>query len=614
MRKLIDIHKKNDMYIVKFIGKPSEFNDYITKIMSVKKKKLDPESKRWAFEENEIRIIRELFGMNDSSPKPKVAEQIQNSIISKSSTVVTGYEDIGKNMKLQPYDYQKETIKFAKEAKEALLVLPCGSGKTPIGIGIYLEAKENGIIHGPGMVVVKASLKSQWLREVSKFSDLSATIVHSPSDAATNINSKIKRRQKKLKKAEQEKDTVAMRDITKEIISLKRQAGDAFKEQFKHGYDLYILNYETLNDAKVRTELRKAKVDFIMADEIHYVKNRKSKRSKSLCEFADVPFKIGATATPVSKSPEDLFGIFSFIAPSLFPKWSSFSKSYIKYGGFGKVVGALNLSKLAKEIKPNMFVKSKEDVAKQLPKLVTIQLHCELEPKQQEMYAQIQEALDDLKEQEFKIRSKAKSEDEVNRNEDLKKIEALILAHQTFAQQLADTEELLQMSESEMAKKFITGSKSQKMELLVEKVDEILSSGEKVAIYSRYKKMQDVIIKRFAKEFPEAKIAQVNGTLSGEQRYVEAYDKFRDTDEYKILLSSDAGAEGLNLSHCRYLIEIDRAESYAIQTQRFGRLERADSIHDTVFVYQLVCDESWDEIAQKIVDKKEGYDTELIRS
>lgn len=70
----------------------------------------------------------------------------------------------------------------------------------------------------------------------------------------------------------------------------------------------------------------------------------------------------------------------------------------------------------------------------------------------------------------------------------------------------------------------------------------------------------------------------------------------------------------VNLSKCKYLIEYDLANSHAIQTQRHGRLERADSIHATVYAYQLIVENSWDEIQQKIVSKKEGYDTELIKS
>lgn len=70
----------------------------------------------------------------------------------------------------------------------------------------------------------------------------------------------------------------------------------------------------------------------------------------------------------------------------------------------------------------------------------------------------------------------------------------------------------------------------------------------------------------------------------------------------------------INLSKCKYLIEYDIANSYAIQTQRWGRLERADSIHDNVFVYQLIVEESWDQIQCKVVSKKQGYDNDIIKS
>lgn len=58
---------------------------------------------------------------------------------------------------------------------------------------------------------------------------------------------------------------------------------------------------------------------------------------------------------------------------------------------------------------------------------------------------------------------------------------------------------------------------------------------------------------------------------------------------------------------------MEPADSYLIQTQRRGRVERADSIHDTVFAYQLIAEESYDEIGLKIIEKKERYDAQIIK-
>ena len=146
-------------------------------------------------------------------------------------------------------------------------------------------------------------------------------------------------------------------------------------------------------------------------------------------------------------------------------------------------------------------------------------------------------------------------------------------------------------------------------------VEEIIESGEKVCIFSKFRRMQDVITNRVRemKSIKDVGIAYVNGGISGQDRYNEVYNKFKDMDNYKILLCSDSGAEGLNLNACKYLIEYEAADSYAIQTQRHGRLERADSIHDTVFVYQLIVKDSYDEIGQKIINKKRKYDAEIVK-
>jgi hypothetical protein len=61
------------------------------------------------------------------------------------------------------------------------------------------------------------------------------------------------------------------------------------------------------------------------------------------------------------------------------------------------------------------------------------------------------------------------------------------------------------------------------------------------------------------------------------------------------------------------MIEMEPAVSYAISTQRQGRIKRADSLFKTAHVIQLICENSWDEIALKIVQKKEKYDASIIK-
>ena len=525
------------------------------------------------------------------------------------------YNDIGKNMKLQPYDYQKEAIYYAIENKDALLVLPCGAGKTPIAIGIYLEAIERGIISGQGLIVVKASLKKQWQKEVSKFSDFTSNILQTYSDCCSNILNKIKTRKRKIEKLEITDPKRAT--LVSEIKALEKEADEKFNSQFKDA-DLLIANYETLLDEKVLNALILKNLECVMCDEIHYAKTHTTDRSKALYNFNNATIKIGATATPITKDPRDVYGIYKFINPDLFGKVGNFQKRYINFAGYGKINGFKNMDELKEKISDYIFIKTKKEVASQLPKLKVIPLYCELSSSGAAKTAEMLEELDVLNKQDFEIRRKCKSEAEAMLNEELQKIGAKILALQTFCQELADSPLLLTTSDSDMSKQYAEGinlKENPKMDLCIEKVQEIIDSGEKVIIFSRYERMQQILTDALRKNIDKnLKIAYVSGSLSAEQRYEEAYTKFKEDPEYQVLLCSDAGAEGLNMGHCKYLIEYDLAISYAIQTQRHGRLERADSVHSNVIVYQLIANNSWDEIQQKIVDKKEGFDEDIIKS
>lgn len=600
---MISLEQHSRGYYIKFTGKKQQFNEYINKVMFIPGKEWNVEKSCWTFPANQLGYVQGVFS----------TIEYLDAVEPVTSKIVTGYEKMGKKMKLAPYDYQKEAIKFGIDTLEALLVLPCGSGKTPCGIGMYLEGKAAKAIKGPGMIIVKASLKLQWKKEVAKFSDLTANVILTPSDINRNITLRIQSRKRKLKNLDKFKQPDEVKKIKGEIDDLVLLGKTDFKAQFDNT-DLYILNYESLMNAEIRKELHRRKIQFIFADEIHYVKNKDSKRSQALHEFRDTKMKIGATATPVGKNPEDIYGIFTFIAPSLFPSWPKFASSYVKYSGYGRVSGVKNKEHLIAKYAPHTMVKTKEEVSDQLPDLLVIPRHCEMTADQQEMTDKIMLELDDLKEQSDNIRRSCKNELEARNNVDLMKLDARILALQTFAQEICDAPEILALSESEMAKKYLCeDNSSPKIEMLTELIDEIIESGEKVCVFSRFTSIQGILTREILKSKKDIKIAYVSGKLNDKQRYVEVYDKFRDDDDYKVLIMSDAGAEGLNLSKCKYVIELDLAESFGIQTQRHGRVERSDSIHETVFVYQLIAENSWDQVQQKIIGKKEAYDADLIK-
>ena len=477
--------------------------------------------------------------------------------------------DIGK-CKFELYNYQKTAVKELLDIDEgSLIVASCGAGKTLIAIDLYLELLSRNKIRGPGLIVVKSSLKVQWYHEVLKFSDLTPSIVETTAKAKKKFDS-----------------------------------------QFNG--DLLICNYETLNDDLVRERLLSMNIDYVFADEVQYVKNYAAKRSKSLYKFNKIKYTFGATATPIQKNPRDIFGIYRFIKKDIFTNINTFDKRYVKKNSLGFIIGSRNERELTDKIRNNLIIRTKDEVSSHLPKLIVTQKYCNLGPKIQKISDQLLEEIKELKSMQEAMMDRFNTIEEARQNKEFTDLDNQILMKQAFAQEITITDELLSYSDSVAAKQYVTGEKSEKIELFLDLVESIISEGDKVCVFSKFRSLQDILIAHLQKRFKNIEVAQVHGGLSSEQRYNEV-QKFSSQKTCNVLLSSGAGNEGINLSTAKYMIEMEPADSYLVQTQRHGRIERASSIHDTAFVYQLIANNSYDEIALKIVNKKEKYHNEIIK-
>lgn len=75
---------------------------------------------------------------------------------------------------------------------------------------------------------------------------------------------------------------------------------------------IYVTNYEKLLSNPIQSMLRQQNFDCIIADEAHYIKNHKAKRSQCLKELKAL-CKYALTGTPVLRTPDELFSIFEFL-------------------------------------------------------------------------------------------------------------------------------------------------------------------------------------------------------------------------------------------------------------------------------------------------------------
>ena len=486
---------------------------------------------------------------------------------------VSPWKNIGKGLKYEPYEYQKETVFFGSEKNSALFLLPTGSGKSFIAITLYNELKQSNKVTTPGIIVVPASLKYQWVKEVSKFSDLIAHSVDTPS-----------------------------------------KAGKKFDKQFED-CDLLICNYETLKNKAVAEKLKEVNCQFIIGDEIQKINNYKSGIHKAICQFNDLEYRYGMTATPITNNPENVFGIFNFLDPNLFKTHGKFATNYIIYKGYGRVAGVKNVDHLKTQINPYIFMKTEDEISDQLPELIVTPIYCTMPNKTRKINDAIMADLKIAQDAVGRIEKEITNPKLLEKNPEYLQWTAKVMAYQTFAQELADDPRLLGMSESNMANQYnIDGLDSPKLDVLEELVENIIDANETVCIFTKYERMQRLLINELQNKFKDIKIAHINGSMTPEERYEQAYTLFQDNDEYKVLIVTEAGNAGISLSKCKNLIEYDLADSYANQIQRHGRVKRADSVSRVSNIYQIILDESYDNIAQRIINKKKNYDLDIIKS
>src|SRR6056300_1292957 len=74
------------------------------------------------------------------------------------------------------WPYQQEAVERIVDRGQMLLGMVMGAGKTPTTLGAIESLHEEGEVERC-LVVVPASLKFQWLREIAKFTDAKATVI-----------------------------------------------------------------------------------------------------------------------------------------------------------------------------------------------------------------------------------------------------------------------------------------------------------------------------------------------------------------------------------------------------------------------------------------------------
>lgn len=155
-------------------------------------------------------------------------------------------------------------------------------------------------------------------------------------------------------------------DMQSEVL----QGTKPTKIRLTKSHPLLIINYEILQ--YWLPYIQKLEPQVVALDEVHYIKNRRAKRTKAVKELCKgIPYLLGIGGTPSVNRPVELWPILNLIAPKEFPSFLSYAFRYCKpvrlpWGWLYK--GADNLSELHNKLISLMMIRRlKKDVLKELP-------------------------------------------------------------------------------------------------------------------------------------------------------------------------------------------------------------------------------------------------------
>lgn len=368
-------------------------------------------------------------------------------------------------------------------------------------------------------------------------------------------------------------------------LTCLKLSGIERKQLFKEipNHDIVITSY-----ALVRRDIEKLKkVNFryVILDESQNIKNSLSQTAQAVKKL-DAQHKMALSGTPIENKLEELWSVFDFLMPGFMFSMSEFNFRYVNpiMERADKTVE----KRLKLQIYPFILRRMKRDVAKDLPDKVENISYCELTPDQREFYMEV---LDSTKEELFKsIEQKGLEKSRMSI------FSALLRLRQICCHpRLYDKENTKGINHSG------------KFEHLKGMLEEIISEGHRVLLFSQFVDMLDI-----TKDWLDRQAIPYEYLTGKTKDRQGAVERFNSNPHIPIfLISLKAGGTGLNLTGADYVIHYDPWWNPAVEDQATDRAYRIGQTKK-VFVYRLITKNTVEEKIQKLKQIKRNLVDSVI--
>lgn len=331
------LREEDELLVLKLGGDADEFQRQKAAAKTVAGYRYDPEAKAWKYrnaDETLIELVNkvepELTAALQARVTAAAAEQAEQLVttLPDDAPILLPWQD-----RLAPK--QRAAVDFMAERKLAILADEMGGGKTVESIATVHEVRcraystsaisAEELERPPRVLVICLNAATgHWRREIRKWADEPATVIQGGPD--------------------------------------KRAA------ELENSAPWTIINWEKL--PLMIDELKKVKWDAVIADEAHFAKNPKAKRSKALWKLKS-PIRLAVTGTPIMNNPGELWSLLRWLVPEQYTSYWAFFYTYTEYyEGARKrkiVTGVKNADGLRFELADKLVRRTKREIHPDIP-------------------------------------------------------------------------------------------------------------------------------------------------------------------------------------------------------------------------------------------------------
>ncbi|WEK29412.1 MAG: DEAD/DEAH box helicase [Candidatus Pseudomonas phytovorans] len=348
-------------------------------------------------------------------------------------------------------------------------------------------------------------------------------------------------------------------------------------------YDLVLTTYALM--PRDLEHLRAQPWHVLVLDEAQNIKSSTSKAALAVCELQAAQ-RVCLTGTPMENNLGELWSIFHFLMPGWLGDLKRFNQDYrtpIERHGDSE-----RMAHLASRIRPFLLRRTKEQVATELPAKTEMVHWVELSDAQRDTYEAVRVAMDQ------KVR------DEIARN-GAARSQIVILDALLKLRQVCCDLRLVKGVESK-------GNQADKGKLgaLLEMLEELLSEGRRVLLFSQFTSMLALIEQELEKR--KIRYSLLTGDTRDRRTPVQQFQK---GDSEVFLISLKAGGVGLNLTAADTVIHYDPWWNPASENQATDRAYRIGQ-DKPVFVFKLITRGTVEEKIQLLQQDKAALAASLL--